>query len=74
MSNIFSLAKNIFLGFFFSKVPVQHIPTSLEYILGFLILKVGQILLKKENLENILRQWEYVGQVLLKIRNPRKYS
>jgi hypothetical protein len=29
---------------------------------------------KKETLENILGQWEYVGQVLLKIRNPRKYS
>jgi hypothetical protein len=35
---------------------------------------VEQILLKKENLENIHGQWEYVGQVLLKIRNPRKYS
>jgi hypothetical protein len=35
---------------------------------------VGQILFKKENLENILGRWEYVGQVLLKIRNPRKYS
>ena len=35
---------------------------------------MGQILLKKENLENILGQWKYVGQVLLKIRNPRKYS
>jgi hypothetical protein len=24
--------------------------------------------------ENILGQWEYVGQVLLKKRNPTKYS
>jgi hypothetical protein len=35
---------------------------------------VEQILLKKENLENIHGQWEYVGQVLLKIRKPRKHS
>jgi hypothetical protein len=29
--------------------------------------------LKKETLENILGQWEYVGQVLLKIGITRKY-
>jgi hypothetical protein len=30
--------------------------------------------LKKETLENILGQWKYAGQVLLKIRKSRKYS
>jgi hypothetical protein len=28
----------------------------------------------KKNLESIFGQWEYAGQVPLKIRNPRKYS
>jgi hypothetical protein len=28
----------------------------------------------KKNLESIFGQWEYAGQVPLKIRNPRTYS